>query len=146
MIYYVLIVCNILMQTLEIVRLSLIHFGIGLLPFTYVGTLLGIALHWSKGAGGRIASWLSISMVIWVGGMVMNVVKVVGLAKEGINGRKGSKYPVSDQVIDVAVIAGVYAVIAILEMGLGAWRARRVRNAEGVSRNYAEQEACNEGT
>lgn len=33
-IYYILIICNILMQTLEIVRLSLIHYGIGLLPFT----------------------------------------------------------------------------------------------------------------
>lgn len=55
----------------------------------------------------------------------MCAVKVVGLSKEGINGRKGSKYPISDQVIDVAVMAGVYAVIAILELVLGFWRALR---------------------
>lgn len=103
------------MQTLEIVRLSLIHFGIGLLPFTYVGLLLGAALHMSEGFHGRIPGFQGINTIIWLGGMVMNVVKVAGLARAGINGRKGSKYPVSDQVIDVAVIAGVYAVIGVLE-------------------------------
>lgn len=55
----------------------------------------------------------------------MCAVKVVGLSKEGINARKGSKYPMSDQVIDIAVMAGVYAVIAILELVLGFWRALR---------------------
>ena len=115
------------MQTLEIVRLSLIHFGIGLLPFSYVGLLLGLALHWSRGFQSRIRFWQAINAVIWVGGMIMAVVKVVGLVKEGINGRKGSKYPVSDQVIDVAVIAGVYAVIAVLEGVLDVWRAHRDR-------------------
>ena len=55
----------------------------------------------------------------------MCVVKVVGLSKEGINGRKGSKYPISDQVIDIAVMAGVYAVIAILEVVLGFWTVKR---------------------
>lgn len=55
----------------------------------------------------------------------MCAVKVVGLSNEGINGRKGSKYPVSDQVTDVAVMASVYALIAILELVLGFWRALR---------------------
>ena len=49
----------------------------------------------------------------------------------GIHGRKGSKYPVSDQVIDVAVMAGVYAVIGILEVVLGVWRVRRGRAGGG---------------
>ncbi|TVY53107.1 hypothetical protein LSUE1_G010173, partial [Lachnellula suecica] len=99
-IYYVLIICNILMQTLEIVRLELIHFGIGLLPFTYVGLLLGALLHFSEGVRGRVRGWVALNAVLWLGGMAVCVVKVVGLVKEGINGRKGSKYPVSDQVID----------------------------------------------
>jgi hypothetical protein len=60
----------------------------------------------------------------------MCAVQVVGLSNEGINGRKGSKYPISDQVIDVAVMAGVYAVIAILELVLGFWRA--LRRARGT--------------
>lgn len=63
----------------------------------------------------------------------MSAVKVVGLSKEGIMARKGSKYPMSDQVIDIAVMAGVYAVIAILEMVLGFWRAlRRASSRESV--------------
>ena len=115
------------MQTLEIVRLSLIHFGVGLLPFAYVGLLVGAALHWTNGIGGRVRGWQGVNGVMWVGGIVMSVLKAVGLSKLGISGRKGSKYPVSDQFIDVAVMAGVYAVVALLELGLAVWRARRGR-------------------
>lgn len=113
------------MQTLEIVRLELLHFGIGLQPFTYVGLILGALLHCSEGASGRIRGWQAINGVVWIGGVVMSAVQVVGLSKEGINGRKGSKYPISDQVIDVAVMAGVYAVVMILELVLVFWRASR---------------------
>ncbi|KUJ12568.1 uncharacterized protein LY89DRAFT_623752 [Mollisia scopiformis] len=128
-IYYILIVCNILMQTLEIVRLELIHFGISLLPFVYVGLLIGAFLHYTEGVKGRIRGWQTVNGIIWIGGVAMCAVKVVGLSKEGINGRKGSKYPISDQVTDVAVMAGVYAVIAILELMLGFWRALRRANS-----------------
>jgi len=113
------------MQTLEIVRLELLHFGIGLLPFSYVGLVLGALLHWSEGARGRIRGWQTLNAVVWMGGVAVSAVQVVGLSKEGIHGRKGSKYPISDQVIDVAVMAGVYAVVAILELVLGLWRALR---------------------
>lgn len=119
------------MQTLEIVRLSLIHFGIGLLPFSYVGLILAATLHWSRGVRGRIWAWQAVNAVIWIGGMVMAVVKVAGLAKEGIP-RDGSKYPMSDQILDVAVIAGVYAVIAVLEAILGVWRARKRIDQESI--------------
>jgi hypothetical protein len=129
-IYYILIICNILMQTLEIVRLELLHFGIGLLPFAYVGLILGALLHWSEGAKGRVRGWQFINAVFWVGGVVMCTVQVVGLDNEGIDGRKGSKYPISDQVIDVAVMAGVYAVVAILELMLGVWKVKRRQSAE----------------
>lgn len=132
--YYVLIVCNILMLTLEIVRLELIHFGIGLIPFAYVGLLLSCALHWSEGARGRIRGWQTIAGIVWMGGLVMSAVQVAGLSKEGIHARKGSKYPISDQIIDVAVMAGVYAVVAILELVLGLWRAlRRARGQRAES-------------
>jgi len=129
--YYGLIVANILMQTLEIVRLELLHFGISLLPFVYVGLLLGVVLHWSEGLRGRVRGWQGVNAVIWAGGVVMCVVKVVGLSKEGISGRKGSKYPVSDQVLDIAVMAGVYAVIGMLEAGLGFWRQARRKGSAG---------------
>jgi hypothetical protein len=122
------------MQVLEIVRLELLHFGIGLLPFTIVGLIMGALLHWSEGVRGRIRGWQTINAVVWIGGVVMSAVQVVGLIKEGINGRKKSKYPISDQVIDVAVMAGVYAVVGILELVLGLWRAsRRSRSAREKS-------------
>lgn len=118
-------------MTLEIVRLELIHFGIGLLPFVYAGLIIALLLYWSEGVKGRIRGWQAVNAVIWIGGVVMSAVKVVGLSKEGIDSRKGSKYPLSDQVIDVAVMAGVYAVVAILEVVLGFWRAlRRTRKEE----------------
>lgn len=129
-VYYILIACNILMQTLEIVRLSLIHFGLGLLPFAYVGLIMGAVLHWSRGIQGRVQAWQGINGVLWLGGAVMSVVKVVGLVEEGVNGRKGSNYPVSDQVIDVAVMAGVYAVIGTLEAVFGAWGVKRGQKYE----------------
>ena len=55
------------METLEIVRLSLIHFDIGLLPFAYVGLLLGATLYWTRGAQGRVWGWQGINGVIWLG-------------------------------------------------------------------------------
>ncbi|KAH8684478.1 hypothetical protein BGZ60DRAFT_466906 [Tricladium varicosporioides] len=130
--YYGLIIANILMEVLEIVRLELIHFGIGLIPFGFVGLILGFALHFTEGFYGRIRGWQAINAVLWLGSLVVNAVKVAGLSQEGINVRKGTKYPNSDQVTDVAVIAGIYAVVAILECILGFWRAlRRVRDQRG---------------
>jgi hypothetical protein len=127
------------MQTLEIVRLTLVNFGIGLLPFAYVGLIIGALLHWSEGVRGRVRGWQAVNGVVWVGGVVMSVVKVVGLSNEGIDGRKGSKYPVSDQVIDVAVMAGVYAVIGLLEIGLDVWRAQRRRS--GAEKDSLQSES-----
>jgi hypothetical protein len=124
--YYFLIVANILMETLEIVRLSLINFGIGLLPFSYVALILGLLLHATNGFGGRIDGrmWKGANIFVWIGSAAVSVVKTAGLVRMENNGvyRTDSKYPMSDQVIDVAVMAGVYLVIAGLEVWLGLWR------------------------
>jgi hypothetical protein len=114
------------MVTLEIVRLSLIYYGIGLLPFSYVALILGLVLRATNGLRGRIEGrmWRGANTFVWVGLLAMNVVKVAGLVKMENNGiyRTSSKYPMSDQVIDVAVMAGVYLVIGILEVWFGLWR------------------------
>lgn len=69
-------------------------------------------------------------MLVWIGGIVMSVVQVIELEQQlGIDGRKGSKYPVSDQVIDVAVMAGVYTVIGLLDITLVLWRGKRRTSA-----------------
>lgn len=59
----------------------------------------------------------------------MNVVQTTGLVYMEDNGvrLKSSKYPVSDQVIDVAVMAGVYLAITMLEVALAVWKGRRER-------------------
>ncbi|KAH8816126.1 hypothetical protein F5884DRAFT_818249 [Xylogone sp. PMI_703] len=132
--YYILITSNALMITLEVIRLSVIHIGITLLPFAYAGLILVILLHWSNGLFGRIKGWVKVNFVVLFGGMAVNVVKAVGLVREGIHGRKESKYPVSDQVIDVAIMAGLYAFIALLEVGLAIANAKRKRDlsAQGI--------------
>jgi hypothetical protein len=113
------------MQVLEIVRLELLSYGFGLLPFVVVGLLLGGALHFTRGFGSQLRFWEGINGIVWVGGITMCIVKVISLIEEGINTRQGSKYPTSDQVTDVAVMAGLYIIIAILEVGLGVWRRHR---------------------
>lgn len=45
-----------------------------------------------------------------------NVVKIVAEAKEGAGARKGSKYPMSDEIVDGAVMVGVYVAVGVLEM------------------------------
>jgi hypothetical protein len=114
------------MVTLEIVRLSLIFYGIGLLPFSYVALIIGLTLHATNGLKGMIESrlWRGANTFVWFGLLTMNAIKVGGLVDMENNGiyRTGSKYPMSDQVIDVGVMAGVYLVIAILEVSLGLWR------------------------
>ena len=56
------------MLTLEIVRLELIHFGIGLLPFVYAGLIIAMFLYWSEGVKGRIRGWQAVNAVVWIGG------------------------------------------------------------------------------
>ncbi|CAL3969523.1 hypothetical protein PZA11_005951 [Diplocarpon coronariae] len=123
--YYILILANILMVTLEIARLSRLPSGIGLLPFSYVGLLLGTLLFWSGGAQGRLRDWQAVNMVLWIGGVAVSAVKVAGLTTQKGGRREGSRYPLEDQVVDVAVIMGVYVGIAVLEVVLGFWRGRR---------------------
>ena len=72
-------------------------------------------------------------MVLWLGGMTMSVISAAGLAMQPRDVRDGrrkdvpvaGKYPVVDEVTDLAVLAGVYGVLAGLEVGLGWGRWRR---------------------
>jgi len=116
------------MHILEIVRLSLLQYGLGLLPFAFVALVLALGTHAVQSVRDRMReSWfISINTFVWAGLCIASVLKVVGLALEQNNGEKriGSKYPVSDQLLDVAVMAGVYFVLAVLEVALGLWKIR----------------------
>ena len=117
--YYLLLAAQILMCTLEIARLALAKYGIGLLPFTYVSLLVALALRFTRGLGGRIGGWRWANIAVFLALAITNAVKVAEETKEGINTRKETKYPESDEVIDVAVMIGVYGALAILEAALG---------------------------
>ena len=106
------------MCILEIVRLSLAHLGIGLLPFTFVTLVTAAAVHFTHGLGGRILGWRYLNLAVWIALAVTNGVKVAEEQKEGSGARKGSKYPVADEMTDVSVMIGVYAVLAIIEASL----------------------------
>ncbi len=118
-VYYLLVLAQTCMCVLEIVRLSLAHLGIGLLPFTFVTLITAGAVHFTKGLGGRIFGWRHLNSAVWIALAVTNGVKVAEETKEGTGARKGSKYPESDEITDVSVMIGVYAVLAILEEYLG---------------------------
>ena len=107
------------MCILEIVRLSLAHLGIGLLPFTFVALILAAGVRFTGGLGGRIVGWNYLQLALWISLAVTNGVKVAEENKEGTGARKGSKYPVADEITDVSVMIGVYAVLAVLEVSLG---------------------------
>ena len=104
------------MCTLEIARLSLAKLGIGLLPFTYVTLLVAFIMRFTKGLRGRIQGWRWVNIAVFGALAVANCVKIAEEVKEGINTRKGTKYPESDEVIDVAVMVGVYVALIVLEL------------------------------
>jgi hypothetical protein len=124
--YYVAIIINILMQTVEIARLCLEYFGVGLLPFNYVGLIFGLVLHATNGLKGRIRGlfWKGLNTFLWIGMMIVSLVKIAGLVNMEHNGihRTDSKYPIVDWVTDVSVIAGVYLFLAVMEVWLSVWK------------------------
>ena len=75
--------------------------------------------------GGRILGWQHLQLGLWVALAVTNGVKVAEENKEGTGARKGSKYPVADEITDVSVMIGVYAAFAVLEISLDVLGSRR---------------------
>ena len=116
--YHLLLLAQFLMCILEIVRLSLAHLGIGLLPFTFVTLVAAAVVRFTDGLGERMHGWRYLNLGVWIALAVANGVKVAEEAKEGAGMRKGSKYPVADEITDVSVMIGVYAVLAVLEASL----------------------------
>ena len=113
------------MCVLEIVRLALAHLGIGLLPFTFVTLFIAAAMRFTRGVKGRVLGWRWANLAVFIALAITNGVKIAEEDKEGINQRKGSKYPESDEIIDVSVMIGVYAALGLLEVLLRPWDAKR---------------------
>lgn len=114
-IYYILIVAILAMESLEIARLAVAHLGIGLLPFVYVGVLIAGGLH----AFSKTRFAMGASAVFWVALAAAKVIKLSSLVKEeGQSERVGvtSNYPLGDQVTDIGTMVGVELVLAVLEI------------------------------
>lgn len=114
--YYLLFIAQTLMCVLEIVRLALAHLGISLLPFTFVTLFIAAAMRFTRGVKGRVLGWRWANLAVFIALAITNGVKIAEEDKEGINQRKGSKYPESDEIIDVSVMIGVYAALGLLEV------------------------------
>lgn len=114
-VYYLLVAAQIAMCVLEITRLSLAELGVGLLPFSIATLLVASALRFTQGFRGRVTGWRWTNVAVWSALAVTNGVKLAEEIKEGGDARKGTKYPESDRIIDVAVMIGVYIVLDVLE-------------------------------
>lgn len=106
------------MTVLEIARLELADLGIGLLPAEWAGFMIAGALRFTHGIGGRFPRYWVASVVFWVLLIATNAVRLVEMVKEGVGMRRGTAYPIVDQITDVGVYVGVYFVLGILEL----WR------------------------
>lgn len=64
--------------------------------------------------GAQQLRWMNLGL--WTALAVTNSVKLSQEVKEGIDNRKGTKYPVVDEITDVSVMIGVYVTLGILEI------------------------------
>jgi hypothetical protein len=115
MIYGLLLFAVLAMCVIEIVRLALAHLGVGLLPLTLTALVVAALVHYTYGLGGIIGGSPWLNGGLFFGLAVVNSVKLAGELKEGFGTRKGTKYPMSDQVTDVGVMVGLYVILGILE-------------------------------
>jgi len=126
----------------ELARLSSLSWGVGLLPFVPITAAIATGLHLARN---KLNSWYSherdhrtfdgqhsskrrlassfrskISMRVipfWLGMIIVEAVKLHTLMRlEGPFPRKGSKYPTSQQVLDVAVLLVCMILVMLLTL------------------------------
>ncbi|PQE15278.1 hypothetical protein CJF31_00010626 [Rutstroemia sp. NJR-2017a BVV2] len=132
--HFLLMLSLLLMNSIIIARLSLLGWGIGLLPFTYISVILSSVLFATNGFRGRVRYWWVVSAVTWVGGATMSFLQAAGLVQQlgwEWEGRKGGRYPVGDEVVDGLVLGGLWVVVGVLEGGWGVWGRRWVEGRAG---------------
>ena len=123
-VYAFFIVALLAMVSLEIARLVTAELGIGLLPFTYAGILLAVALHALNSVGNKSRTFKYMAkganLLYWMMLVVVFAIKVATYVKEGVDSRNNiypvDQYKVSDEVIDVSTMIGVAVVLAIVEL------------------------------
>ena len=61
-----------------------------------------------------LVRWINLGL--WTALAVCDAVKIVEEVKAGAGTRKGTKYPMSDEITDVGVMVGVYVALGVLEV------------------------------
>ncbi|KAJ7158761.1 hypothetical protein C8R46DRAFT_399847 [Mycena filopes] len=133
--YLVLVGCQIAMTILELIRLVLEQFGVGLLPFNTVGLICAFVVLLRERKSGRTRQTLSILAVYWFFLAIFEAIKTARLhTLEELNPTttKTSQYPSSDWFLDNAVMAALYFVFFCAETVSLIVLSRRQRNVEGV--------------
>ncbi|KAK0542900.1 hypothetical protein OC861_006651 [Tilletia horrida] len=118
--YALLIIAAFLMNILQIVRLALANRGVGLLPFNLAGILIVLFMmvvptpaHRSARTKTSLAILFYWTMLIAFTGVAIGTMQKLN----GIEDRKGTEYLLSDELIDVGVQIGLYAVFWLAEAG-----------------------------
>jgi hypothetical protein len=123
--YYFFIAVIILMESVEVGRLEQINYGIGLLPFVYVGCLLAAAQHLTRHAWGRLLGWQVASVIFWAMSIAVAVAKIVALNKlpdtEEYR-RDSGPYSVFHQLNDINILMAFYIILLITEITLLLWK------------------------
>lgn len=128
-IYSFLIFADLLLLSIEIARLVKLHYGVGLIPFVYFGHFIPLFTLFLPSLQILHRSWLN--QVVWIGGLITSGLQLAELLHEP-DDRKGTPYPVVDQVTDVGVMVGLYALLIGCEWWLKSCAGRN-RRAGGDS-------------
>lgn len=118
-VYFFCIVVIVLMETIEVARLVRADLGVGLVPFVYVGCLIAISLQATDALWGRLRGWQVSGTLFWLLSFCITTVKAVAVGRFGTKGplaRKGSKYPVEDQLTDLIVLVIFYAILVAMQI------------------------------
>ena len=99
---------------LQIVRLALADRGVGLLPFNLAGILIVLGLMHARST---LPSAVGLAVLaFWSMLLTFTAVALAGLGKlKGVEERLDTEYLLSDEMIDVGVMIGLYAVFWIIE-------------------------------
>ncbi|KII86768.1 hypothetical protein PLICRDRAFT_177507 [Plicaturopsis crispa FD-325 SS-3] len=112
-----LVLATLAMSVLEIIRLALQHEGVALLPVNLAGILVAFAVGVYERRA-RTRMMISIISAFWLLLAVFGSIKVARLrALVQLRPRPSLlHYPASDQLLDNAVLLGLYIVNAVLEV------------------------------
>ncbi|KAL0941738.1 uncharacterized protein CTRU02_204501 [Colletotrichum truncatum] len=120
--YYFTILVVFLMEAMEIGRLAQIGFGVGLLPFIFVGCAVSAVMQATRGAKGRIRNWQPANIIFWIMSVAVTIIKIITVQKAGQTSpqarRVNTDYPTTHQTQDLAVLAACYILLLINEIAL----------------------------